>query len=159
MLHLHTTNARSKPARREGTPNKILTAPCVLLVDDDRAVRALLATSLEYLGCRTLTAGNGEEALQVLHAKPSVDVVVTEIALPVMGGLELLRTVRQIDGFKTLPVILCSVFIDEATMKQAVAYRCGRYLLKPVYPEFLFEQISGLLQQKVSRRDVQPAQV
>jgi CheY-like chemotaxis protein len=53
----------------------------VLLVDEDRAVRALLAVSLEALGCRIVTAGNGEEALRVLHAKPSVDVVVTEAAL------------------------------------------------------------------------------
>ncbi len=143
---------------REETPNKKLIAPCVLLVDDDPMVRGLLATSLKDLGCRTLTAGNGEEALEVLHAKPSVDLVVTEAAMPVMGGLELLCTVRQTDELKQLPFILCSVSIDEAMMKKAVEYRCGRYLLKPVHPEFLFEQISSLLHQKVSRRDIPLAQ-
>ena len=122
----------------------------MLLVDDDRAVRALLATSLEYLGCRILTARNGEEALQALHAKPFVDVVVTEVALPVMGGLELLRTVRQIDGFKTLPVILCSVFIDEATMKKASAYGCTRYLVKPIDSEILIEEITAVLAHRAS---------
>ena len=43
-------------------------------------------------------------------------------------------------------------------MKKAVECRCGRYLLKPAHPEFLFEQISSLLHQKVSRRDIPLAQ-
>jgi CheY-like chemotaxis protein len=130
----------------------------VLLVDDDPAVRGLLAISLKDLGCRTLTAGSGEEALRILHAKPSVDVVIAEVALPMMGGLELLCTVRQTDALEQLPFILCSVSIDEATMKKAVEYGCGRYLLKPVHPEFLFAQISSLLHRKVSRRDIPLAQ-
>ena len=152
MLPPGTTDRTPRDKRREGTPNRKLTAPCVLLVDEDRAVRALLAVSLEALGCRIVTAGNGEEALRVLHAKPSVDVMVTEAALPVMDGLELLCTIRQTDGLKQLPVILCSASIDEMMMRKAVECGCGRYLLKPVHPDFLFEQIRSLLQQKASRR-------
>ncbi len=128
--------------------------PCVLLVDDDPTVRAVLGESLEALGCRLITAGNGEEALWVLRAKPSIDVVVAEVAMPVMGGLELLRIVRQMDRFKALPMILCSAVVDKATMKEAVEQRCGRYLLKPVHPEFLLHQITSLLTQNISRRTV-----
>jgi|SRR5271157_2344948 len=91
-------------------------------------------------------------ALRVLHAKPSVDIVVTEAALPVMGGLELLCTIRRTEGLEQLPVILCSASIDEMMMKKAVACGCSRYLLKPVHPDFLFEQIRSLMQQKASRR-------
>ena len=130
---------------REGAPNKKLTAPRVLLVDDDRVVRALLAISLEDLGCRILTAGNGEEALQVLHAEPSVDVVVAEIDMPLVDGLELLRRIKQSARHKDLPVILCSVRADPETMKRAVENGCVLYLLKPIEPEFLFEQISTIL--------------
>lgn len=153
ILSLHSTNGTSKRHRRRGAPHIKPTAPCVLLVDEDRTVRALFATSLKDLGFRILTAGNGEEALQILRAKPSVDVVVTEVALPVMGGLELLRTVRRTIGLKTLPVILCSVAIDETTTRSAVEYGCDLYLSKPVHPEFLAEQISSLLHPKISRRN------
>ena len=152
MLSPSSTDRTPRHSRREGILTKKLTAPCVLLVDEGRTVRALLAASLGALGCRIVTAGNGEEALQVLHAKPSVDVVVTEAELPVMDGLELLCAIRQTDGLEQLPVILCAASIDETMMKKAVGCGCGRYLLKPVHPDFLFEQIRGLLQQKTSRQ-------
>jgi two-component system chemotaxis response regulator CheY len=119
--------------------------PVVLLVDDDRTVRTLLTASLNALGCRILTAGNGEEALQLLYTKWPVGVVVTEAAMPVMGGLDLLRTVRQTDRFKTLPIIFCSSVGDEATKEKAFEYDCDHYLTKPVQPEFLFDQISNVL--------------
>jgi len=154
---LSSTAPTPRHSRREGTTNRKPAAPCVLLVDDDRTVRTLLAVSLEMLGCRIVTAGSGVEALRVLNAKPSVDVVVTEAALPVMDGLELVCTMRQTDGLKHLPVILCAASVDEMMMKKAVACGCGRYLLKPVHPDFLFEQIRSLMQQKASHRDVQPA--
>jgi CheY-like chemotaxis protein len=152
MLSLSSTDRMPRHKRHEGALTKKLIAPRVLLVEEDRTVRALLAVSLQALGCRIVTAGNGEEALRVLHARPSVDVVVTAAALPVMAGLELLCAIRQTDGLEQLPVILCAASIDETMMKKAVGCGCGRYLLKPIHPEFLFEQIRSLLQQKASRQ-------
>ena len=67
--------------------------PVVLLVDNDRTVRTLLAASVRDLGYRILTAGDGEEALQVLYGKRSVGVVVTDDNARDQG-LDLLRTVR-----------------------------------------------------------------
>lgn len=55
---------------------------------------------LEALGSRVLTAGSGEEALRILRTKSSIDVVVSEAALPVMDGLELLCTIRLTDGLE-----------------------------------------------------------
>jgi CheY-like chemotaxis protein len=152
MFCVGSTNGAPKHGHREGMFNKKLTAPCVLLVDDDPVVRALMATSLEDFGCKTITAGNGEEALQILHTRSSIDLIVAEVTMPVMGGLELLRVVRQTDDLKQLPVILCSTAIDETALKQSVKYRCGRYLLKPVSAEFLFDQISSLLKIEALRR-------
>ena len=151
-MRLSSVDRLARHSQREGAPNRKLTAPYVLLVEDDRTVRTLLAVGLEALGCRIVTADNGEEALRVLQAKPSVDVVVTEAALPGMDGLELLCSIRRTDGLEQLPVILCSAFIDEVMMKKAVACRCGRYLLKPVSPDFLFEQIRSLMQQRGPHR-------
>jgi CheY-like chemotaxis protein len=154
MLSPGSTDRAPRHSLREGTLTRRLTVPHVLLVDDDRAVRAFLAASLETLGCRIVTAGNGEEALRILHAKPSVGVVVTEAALPVMDGLELLCAIRQTDGHRRLPVIVRSASIDETMMQKAVVCGCGRYLLKPVHPDFLFEQIRSLLRRRASHRGV-----
>ena len=62
----------------------------VLLVDDDGATLALMATSLKGLAGRTLLAKNGEEALEIVQAEPSVALVITDVGMSVMDGLELL---------------------------------------------------------------------
>ena len=123
------------------------TSPVVLLVDDNSLALALMATSLKELGCSVLSAGNGQEALAILqHSGPSVDLVVTDLQMPVMDGLELLRTIRMSEPLKHLPVILCSGDMEEAMMNRAAEYGCTRYLVKPVFPDFLFEQIVTLLE-------------
>jgi two-component system, NarL family, sensor histidine kinase EvgS len=131
--------------QQEGTADKRLKSPCVLLVDDNRLALVLMARNLKELGCSVLSAGNGQEALEILHAEPSVDLVVTDLGMPVMDGLELLRQIRESERLKDLPVILCSGDVDEAMMKKATAYGCVRYLVKPVHPEFLLEQIQTIL--------------
>ncbi len=122
----------------------------MLLVDDDLAVRALFAISLNHHGCRTITAGNGEEALRILHTKPYVDVVITDVGMPVMDGLELLRRIRQSEGLTDLPVILCSGNDDTATMQKASEYGCARYLVKPVNTELLLEEVTVVLGLRLS---------
>ena len=121
------------------------TSPCVLLVDDNSLALMLMSTSLNELGCKVLSAGNGQEALEILRSGKSVDLVVTDLGMPVMNGLELLRQIRESERLRDLPVILCSGDADEATMKKATEYKCSRYLLKPVLPDFLFEQIEAVL--------------
>ncbi len=153
FLERKTVIPDRKPGHSEGA------RPVVLLVDDDCTVRSLLATSLRHLGCRVLAAGNGKEALRILHTQTSVDVVVTEATMPVMHGLELLRIVRQTHGLRHLGIILCAAALDETTKRSAAKYGCSSYLSKPVHPEFLFDQISGLLHHEDAHPDLQPAQL
>jgi CheY-like chemotaxis protein len=119
--------------------------PVVLLVDDDGAALALMATSLKGLVGRTLLAKNGEEALEMLQAEPSVALVITDVGMPVTDGLELLRRIRESERLVHLPVILCSGNDDPATMQKARGYRCTRYLIKPILAEFLVDEVSAVL--------------
>jgi two-component system, chemotaxis family, chemotaxis protein CheY len=122
------------------------TSSVVLLVDDNSLALAFMATSLKELGCSVLSAGNGQEALAILHSGPSVDLVVTDLQMPVMDGLELLRRIRASETLKHLPVILCSGDMEEAMMNRAAEYGCACYLIKPVFPDVLFEQIVTALE-------------
>lgn len=132
-----------RPDRDSGTAR---TGIVVLLVDDDRAALAVTAATLWRLGVRTFLAGDGGKALQILESRSSVDVVVTDVAMPQMDGLELLRRIKQSATHKDLPVILCSGNADPETMKKAAEHGCALYLLKPIEPEFLFEEITTILQ-------------
>jgi CheY-like chemotaxis protein len=118
----------------------------VLLVDDNSVALALMVTCLKDLGCRVVSAGNGREALAILHAGPSVDLVVTDLRMPVMDGWELLQNIRASATLKDLPVILCSGEMEMTMMRQAEEDGCTVYLVKPVFPDVLFEQILTLLE-------------
>jgi len=124
--------------------------PVVLLVDDDGASLALMAASLERLGLRILAATDGEKALEVLRTNPSVDLVISDVDMPVMDGLELLRRMRQSEGLADLPVIFCSGNDDIQTMQKASAYGCTRYLVKPIHAEVFAEEVTAVLGHRTS---------
>lgn len=66
----------------------------ILFVDDEQPIRDMLARHFEFLGYQTSKAQNGREALSILDREP-FDVVVTDLLMPVMGGLELMRELRD----------------------------------------------------------------
>jgi CheY-like chemotaxis protein len=147
--HMSDSTADRKPTTPgrpdDGGSKEAKAHPVVLLVDDDGATLALMATSLKGLAGRTLLAKNGEEALEVLQAEPSVALVITDVGMPVMDGLELLRRIRESERLADLPVILCSGSDDRATMQKAWEYGCTRYLIKPILAEFLVDEVTAVL--------------
>jgi CheY-like chemotaxis protein len=102
----------------------------VLLVDDNHAAVTLTAATVRRLGCRTFLAGDGEKALRILESQSSIDVVVTDVDMPQVDGLELLRRIKQSARLKDLTVILCSGHADPETMKRAAENGCALCLLK-----------------------------
>ena len=76
---------------------------CVLIVDDEKNIRSGLALAFEYEGYDTLEAENGEVAWNIINKK-SVDLVITDLRMPVMSGYELLK--RAASTFPTLPIIV-----------------------------------------------------
>ena len=75
----------------------------ILIVDDDRQMRRTLQIMMERLGYTSTAVGNGDDALQVLRSE-HYDLVLTDLRMPRMSGLELLEEMRQVD--LTLPVIV-----------------------------------------------------
>lgn len=133
---------------RSPDPNsgKAKVGPSVLFVDDNHAVVSLTAVALRSMGCRTLLARDGEKALQILDSRSSsIDVVVTDIDMPRMNGLELLRRIKQSGKHRDVPVIFWSGHLDTETLEGAAEYGCALYLSKPIEPEALFEQLTSLL--------------
>jgi serine/threonine-protein kinase len=104
-------------------------APIILVVDDDKAVLRLHSLALSKHGYQVETATSGAEALRTLEHRPC-DVVISDIDMPVMNGIQLLKDVRAKD--LDVPVILVTGAPSLDSAVRAVELGATRYLLKPV---------------------------
>jgi DNA-binding NarL/FixJ family response regulator len=119
----------------------------ILLVDDDRLFLTYLVRCLgqERPGWQLRTAADGAQALVALRSAP-VDLLVTDIAMPVMGGLDLLAEIRRDSELAGLPLIFITSHEDRATMRQGMVSGADDFLTKPVAARELILAIESRLQ-------------
>jgi len=110
-------------------PSKAVDRYSVLVTDDDLAVRQSLRDVFEPQGLRTLLAESGEQAIQIIESD-TVHVVMLDMHLPQLTGLETLQIVHQIDA--TLPCVLISAEADQCLMQRALSAHAFSFLPKPI---------------------------
>jgi two-component system chemotaxis response regulator CheY len=111
----------------------------VLIVDDSNAMRAVIRKIISMSGFKMdkcLHAGNGKEALEIL-VNEWVDVIISDINMPEMNGLELLARLKQDDLYKEIPVIMISTEGSDERMQEAFACGAQGFIKKPFIPEEL----------------------
>jgi len=118
--------------------------PKILIVEDDVLFLSLLQKILERAGYQTLRAEDGGRALQILEEQQP-DLIVLDLILPGMSGLELLKFVKQNDRLKHTPIVVVSAHPNVAPE----VYDSGveRILIKPVQPDELRETVRTLLEE------------
>ncbi len=119
----------------------------ILVVDDDRLSRILLATSLEEEGYAVETAENGRQALHQLHAR-SFDVVLLDVMMPEVDGYQVLAQLKADPQLQHLPVIMISAVDDMASVIQCIELGATDYLPKPFDPALLRARINASLASK-----------
>jgi EAL domain-containing protein (putative c-di-GMP-specific phosphodiesterase class I) len=126
-------------------PVTISAAPAarVLVVDDEPEMRHLMTRMLQNAGYDVRSAPDGEEALRVLDTD-TVDLVVTDLAMPRADGLTVLRRIRERND--ELPVLLVAGEPTTDSAIRAVRYRATEYLTKPFDPETLLDAVRRALQ-------------
>jgi CheY-like chemotaxis protein len=119
----------------------------ILLVDDDELVRDTLVEQLEDLGHKVLAASGGTNALAILRAREAVDLMITDLSMPGMNGLTL---IKEAHGLRpTLPAILLTGYPgDPAALEDGIAAK-GTYTLlrKPATTAVLNARVTALLEQ------------
>lgn len=110
----------------------------ILIVDDD--MRNIYATTIALEGkkAHVLFAENGLACLQVLNEHPDVDLVLMDIMLPEMDGYETMRTLRQMQGFESLPIIALTAKAMKDDREKCIQAGASDYISKPVKLEQLF---------------------
>ncbi len=116
----------------------------VLLVEDDVDTREMYSEFMTYCGLHVVPARDGRDALQLV--KQGVpDVVVTDLAMPVMDGFELARRLRTDQTTCEVPVIAVSGQAAAGLAERAAAAGCDVLYLKPCLPDTLVEAIQSIL--------------
>ena len=115
----------------------------VLVVDDDELTRQLLRSLLEKdEGYRVLFAENGTEALKLAASTPP-DVVLLDISLPEMDGMEVLGRIRATPELRGLPVIALTAHAMKGEQEKCVASGMNDYITKPIKRDIMFEKIKA----------------
>jgi CheY-like chemotaxis protein len=139
MVQHNLSSSKSQADLSAAKPNSQI---CVLLAEDDRALRRFLQVLLERAGYKVIAAADGLEAMK-LALTTNVDVVVTDAVMPNINGHEFCRFVRNSPKLAHLPVILLSALEQKET--NCDAKQADAFLSKPVSGDSLIECIERLL--------------
>ncbi len=101
----------------------------ILFVEDEQDLITIISDTLGKLQANFITANDGKEALEVLSQHNDIDLIVTDINMPIMNGLELIEEVRKTN--KELPFVIMSAHTEPEYIKSAEQLGVTDYLLKP----------------------------
>jgi two-component system chemotaxis response regulator CheY len=121
----------------------------ILIVDDSSVMRKIVERSLRQAGLeivQVLEASNGAEAL-VVAQNNALDLILSDINMPVMDGLEFVRRLRNVENAKNVPVIMITTEAGESAVVQALSNGARGYIRKPFTPEQIKERIAPLLEE------------
>ena len=114
----------------------------ILVAEDDHAIRTLITTKLKQENYTIYTAENGEEALSVME-KHQVDLLISDIMMPVMDGYSLVKTLRETKH--TLPILMITAKSQLESLEEAFTLGVDDYMVKPIRLEELALRVRALL--------------
>jgi DNA-binding response OmpR family regulator len=126
----------------------------ILIVEDDPDIAELVARYLDKAGFSTERATSGREALQTISAKPP-DLVILDLMLPHVDGLEVCRLVRASDATAAVPIIMLTARAEESERIVGLELGADDYLAKPFSPNELVARVRALLRR--AQRGTGPA--
>jgi two-component system chemotaxis response regulator CheY len=119
----------------------------VMIVDDSAAIRKILQRMLGQAGLtlgKILEAGDGVEALERLKGQ-SVNLILSDINMPNMDGIQMLTLLKSNNEFKHIPVVMITTEGGEAKVMEAVQLGASGYVRKPFTPDQIKEKLRGLV--------------
>lgn len=119
----------------------------ILIVEDDKHISKLVKYNLEKTGFQCTAAITGEEALEILDKEP-VDLIILDIMLPEMDGLQVCKQIKQDRKFSTVPIIMLTAKGEE--VDRIVGFELGAddYVVKPFSPRELVLRVKAILARK-----------
>lgn len=124
----------------------------ILYVEDDPALRAQIAFSLKLVAARVIEAENGGQAIEKFR-QHAPDLIVTDIRMPVMDGLEMIRAIRNISF--DIPIIVCTAFTETDYLLRSIELGVSAYLPKPLSVDALLNTVAKLSDPIIQRLELE----
>lgn len=116
----------------------------ILIAEDERDIRDLVAFTLRFAGYEVFTAANGEEAVQ-LAPQVNPDLILMDVRMPRMTGYEACRILKLNPDLKDIPIVFLSAKGQETEIQQGLEAGAEEYLLKPFAPDQLTSHVKTIL--------------
>ena len=117
----------------------------ILIAEDSPTMRSLIVSTISAMGdYETVEAANGFEALRILP-REKVDLIITDINMPDINGLELVSFIRSNENYRTTPLLIISTEGSERDREKGLALGANAYLVKPFAPHQLQELVRKYL--------------
>lgn len=121
--------------------------PVILSVEDEEDIQELVSFNLVKAGFKVLLAESGEQAIEQLGGT-SPDLVILDLMLPGMNGLEVCKTMKRIDSLKEIPIIMLTAKGEEIDIITGLDLGADDYVSKPFSPKILIARIKAVLRKK-----------
>ena len=122
-----------------------LMAKCVLVVDDSETVRQVLKLTLSNAGFNVIEAEDGDDALAKLASAPAVDMLITDLNMPNMDGLELIQKIRDDGKHRFTPIVMLTTESSEEKKRAGREAGASGWIVKPFKPEQLLKVVKMVL--------------
>lgn len=117
----------------------------ILIVDDSKTVRNLVAFIMKKEGFKVTAAEDGLDGLEKLYSEQKIDLIISDINMPRMDGITFIKTVREQDAYRDIPIVVLSTEGQENDIQRGLSIGANLYLVKPAQPEMMVKNIKMLL--------------
>ena len=117
----------------------------ILIVDDSKTIRNLVAFIMKKEGFKVTMAEDGIDGLEKLYSADHIDLIISDINMPRMDGFTFIKTVREQEAYRDMPIVVLSTEGKEKDIQQGISLGANLYMVKPAQPDKMMKNIRMLL--------------
>ena len=120
-------------------------AKTILIVDDTKSILAVMKTVLKVAGYNIVTAGDGVEGMAVLNGGQAVDLIITDLNMPNMDGIEFIWKIRELADFAYTPICMLTTENEQERLEDGESVSTDAWITKPIQPNRVLNIVNKIL--------------
>ncbi len=120
-------------------------AKTIMIVDDSKTMLMSMEGILSKAGLAVSKANNGEEALVILKGGSKPDMVITDLNMGAMNGIQLIREIRRLPGYQFMPIVMLTTESQQDKRDEAKSAGATGWMVKPVQPQSMLQVVRQLV--------------